>query len=394
MVLSSHSRNWLAQHLAADLQSLDPEQQQIRLTQLADLGLPGIDPLVAALVDENIQVARTAYELLQKSQQQWLTQDRAVQQRHHQKLVGALQKIAIQLPDDRTGWGTLLMQQTIQITANQRDDASRKLRRDATHAIEVLSLSDRAGPSVLSDQPIDANEPRRLIVRSKPLSLTAEEPRHGEPDPTTPLPGESEELRQMSVETQNRASSVVARSTGAVPTQEASVYSSGSAIKLRPAETDRPLDLRDISAGRETAIAAKPIHSVAHVVDSPVQTLDDSSVMQWLGSPHTSMREKAETELRLRGYDGTEIAIATQIAAGDTPARLALVDAISRSSQLDPRPWLFLLLNDQNRQVKLRTISVLATMQDAYVDQRLRKQLSEEQDAEVIARIRRVLELR
>jgi len=401
VVVSSQSRRWLVQHLTADFDSLNTKQKQTRLIQLADLGLPGIEPLVDALADDQIQVARTAFDLLQEAQNQWTALDRDDQQQRHHALIDSLETIAVHLPDDRTGWGTSLLQQTVLATVSRKDSASRNLYRSANHAIDLLSLSNRAGPSVLSAQPLSSSQPRRLTVRQKPLSISGV----GQSESWTDWPPTQPQSSPTGAKIVARSSSPANRSTVEGP----SVYRSGRTAKLRRADTDRPVQLRDVaqspeiqgpeiqsqkSQHLETSYATNPIRSVAHVVDSPMETLDDQSVMQWLDSPHTAMREQAKNELVSRGYDETQIAIATQIAVGDTPARLALVDAISRSTQIDPRPWLFMLLGDENRQVKLRTISVLATMKDAYVDQRLRKRLNEESDTKVASQIRRVLELR
>ncbi len=390
VVIGSQSRRWLVQKLSTDFDSLTVEQKQTRLTQIADLGLPGIHPLVAAMADEDPSVARTAYELLQQIQTVWASMDQEQQNRHHHALIQSLEAVAILLPDDRTGWGTELLQPAILASVDRRDDASRGLYRRATNAIDRLALSQRSGPSVLSDERIDRSEPRRLTVRSRAVSVSQTE--RG----TNPIKLQS--AKSDLVDQARTESRIIARSSGsdskAARGTESSIYRSGNAIKLRPTSRGENVVLQDIGRSRETSYQSRAIHSVAHVVDSPVEALDDQSVMLWLGSPHTPMREKAKTELIARGFGDTEISIATQIAAGDTPSRLVLVNAIARSDKIDPRPWLLMLLDDENRQVKLRAISILATMKDAYVDQRLRKQLVSESDAVVSDQIRRVLELR
>jgi hypothetical protein len=140
--------------------------------------------------------------------------------------------------------------------------------------------------------------------------------------------------------------------------------------------------------------AAPEIRSVTHIVDSPLETFSDNSVIHWLASPHLALRERARAELISRGYGNTELAIATQIASGDTRTRLELIDAIARSGSIDPRPWLLMMLDDRSRDVKLRVISVLATMKDPSIDRRLQSHLMNESDPTVSARIRRVLDLR
>jgi hypothetical protein len=390
VVIGSQSRQWLVQYLVSDFDSLSPEDKQVRLTQVAELGLPGIDPLVEAMAEADVSVARTAYELLEEVQGQWNLLGDTDRRRHYHALIESLETIAVHLPDDRTGWGTSLLQPAVSASVDRRDDASRKLYRRANHVTDMLSLSQRAGPSVLIAEPIAPAEPRRLAVRSKPISNRQ---RVQDADRIELQSAQSDSIRHTQA-----GARIFARSTDIeinVPNAaESSIYRSGRALKLQPTEGGEDIVLRGIGQSKETSYQAKPIHSVAHVVDSPVETLDDQSVMLWLGSPHTQMRDKAKAELISRGFGETAIAIATQIAVGDTPSRLALVDAISRSESIDPRPWLLMLLDDQNRQVKLRAISVLATMKDAYVDQRLRKQLAEERDTVVSEQIHRVLELR
>jgi hypothetical protein len=388
VMLGSYSKTWLAQHLVAEFASLDTATKRTRLTQVAELGIPGIEPLVSALADDEIVVARTAYELLQEVQGRWIELDREEQQRYHRVLVDSIQTIAVHLPDDRTGWGTNLLQQTVAATVNRRDDSSRSLYRSANRTIERLSLSDRAGPSVLSDEPIDSTEPRRLAIRTKALSISAA----NQSDASIELRAD-EPVQPLQKQGRSEARIVEGSSSHSRATEPA-VHRSGGAVKLQPANAGEQVVLRDIGERQETSYQAKPIVPVAHVVDSPLEALDDESVMKWLGSPHTAMREKANAELLSRGFSQTDISIATQISAGDTATRLTMIDAISRSDQIDPRPWLFMLLSDQNRQVKLRAISVLGTMQDAYVDQRLRMRLTDEQDKAVVAQIRNALEHR
>ena len=394
VIIGSQGRRWLVHRLTANFDSLDSQQKQSRLVQLAGLGLPGIDPVVRAMADKDSQVARTAYELLQEAQNQWTVFRRSDQEQYQHALIDSLEAVAIHLPDDRTGWGTSLLQQTVLATINRRDDASRKLYRRSNQAMDRMAITDRAGPSVLSDEPIDSGQPRRLTIRSKPLPVS-------EQDQSAKWTDWPPVAAVAAVQSESDSSNLqLAPDMGVdhgIPkrrTSEASVYRSGGAIKLQPMSSSQQVVLSELDQPRETSFQAKPLQSVAHVVDSPMETLDDQSVMKWLASPHTTMRQKARDELVSRGIGETEIAIATQIAAGDTPTKLALIDAISRSDQIDPRPWLFMMLGDENRQVKLRVISVLATMKDAFVDQRLQTQLVREPDTQVASQIRRVLDLR
>jgi hypothetical protein len=406
VAIGSYSRTWLAARLVADFHTLDADQKQTRLIQLADLGVAGITPLVGALADQDLGVARAAYELLQEMQNRWTVLTKSEQQRHHRVLVESLGKIAVELPPDRTGWGTNLLQQTVLLSVDRDDDSSRRLYHSASQALDILSLSDRATPTVaagLDDQPLDRDEPRRLVVRSRPLTVTSD----GQADPWTDWPPPVENAGRVNTQQTGRvaaaprqvveraAAVAVGPQSGSPPTvYRSGVTEAGRAPKLQRVSEDQTRLLRDVAENRETAYRSQPIQPVAPAVASPLEAMDDQSVMKWLGSPHTALREQARAELVSRGLGESEIAIATQIAVSDTPARLALIDAIARSDAFDPRPWLLMLLEDQNPQVKLKTIAVLATMQDAYIDQRLRNRLSQEPDTKVASQIRRVLSLR
>jgi hypothetical protein len=136
------------------------------------------------------------------------------------------------------------------------------------------------------------------------------------------------------------------------------------------------------------------VRPVGMLVDSPLETYDTESVIYWLGNSHAPLRTAAKDELKRRGLSDDEIGIATRIAAGDVQTKLDLVDFIARSGKHDPRPWLLLLMNDPSRDVKLKAVSVLATINDPAVEQKLRSRIIDEPDPTVAFRIRRLLDLR
>lgn len=405
VLIGNQSRRWLVHRLTHDFHALSGQDKQARLIQIADLDALAIEPLVSAFADDDINVARTAYDLLTQAQNSWTVLEPDEQERRHASMVQSLTSIAVHLPDDRTGWGTSLLQKTILMTVEARDPQSQALYRSATHAIEMLSLSDRSGPSILSPEPLDPLAPKRLAIRAKPLPLSLSALESG--GPTIAEAGTAAALPRDGQPLANAASpDSIASQAGDAPQshptarQEPSVYRSSS-TRLQAVDPNETIELRAVGQPSETSYqtndvqeASDEIQSVTHLVDSPMETFDDKSVMHWLGSPHQALREKARLELINRGFDDTQLNIATQIASGDVQTRMALIDAIARSNSIDPRPWLLMMLSDTSRDVKLRAISVLATMKDADVDGRLKMHLVEERDPTVAFRIRRVLDLR
>jgi hypothetical protein len=386
LVIAAQSRRWLLHQLTSDFASLSNPEKQARLIQIADLGPMGIEPLVQQLAAEDLEVARTAFELLREAQNQWILLSQKEQQRCHARMVATIESIAVQIPDDRTGWPTSLLQQTLMTTVQRKDEQATALYRDANHALELLSISDRAGPSILDAEPLDPNQPRRLTIRSAPLPVSAVDT----VDQWTDWPPTQSQAGS-AIEIVGRANDETSEDDSLAQTP--TVYRSGAAT-LQPIQSGEAVILRDIDQPEETSHHTSEIQPVTHLVDSPMETFDDKSVMHWLGSPHQALREKAKLELITRGFDGTQIAIATQIAAGDVQTRMALVDKLAESSGIDPRPWLLMLLEDQSREVRLRVVSILVTMDDPDITQRLRLHLVDERDPTVAFRIRRNLDIR
>ena len=423
LLLANQSKRWLAGRLTADFETLGTSQKIERLGQLAELGVFSVEPLVNSMADEDAGVARAGYELLRTAQNNWTVLPLEDEASRHQLLIDALKGIAIDLPGHRTGWGTSLMQQTL-LFASEHPDAIGDLPERVSNTISLLSLSGRPDKAATS---VDAEKIGRLDVQSGPLPVDAVQ---SVDEWTTWPPGQASSRHVAGAASRSQAnaaadlSSTAGQSTvsqsdvdylaegrsDSVPT----VYKSG-ANRLQVIGENEIVQLSDVAQSsasvnlesNQSVGFNQPVHSTdvnlamttdlnsqVTMVDSPMGTFDDASVMRWLGSPHTALREKAKLELVSRGFDGTAIAIATRIFTGDVTEKLELADALARTSVIDPRPWLLLLLQDADRDVRLRTISSLGSMDDPAIAGRLRTHLVDERDPAVASRIRRVLNLR
>jgi len=429
VILSNQSQRWIAGSLTSDFQALNAMEKTERLSQLADLGVYSVEPLVTSMVDRDSGVAGTAYELLRKAQNDWTVLPHEEETTRHVILIDALSKIAIKLPDDRTVWGTSLLQQTLLLASDPNRARRQVLQERANHAIGLLSLSRRPQSGAPDD--FKVSEPQRLEVHAEPLPVAVVT----SVDEWTTWPPNQEagerfaDLDQASSNTepdpqdaqgiaQNAQGEVVVRS------RAPSVYKSGT-NRLQLLGENETVELVDIAsapaqgipaqeipaqgipaqgipgvsfvpqteAERASYVTINPTSEVA-LVDSPLGTFDDVSVMRWLGSPHAVLRDKAKLELVSRGFDGTAIAIASRIHTGDARQKMELIDALGSTEMIDPRPWLMLLLQDESRDVRLHTLSVLGSMDDPAIVAQLRSKLAEEQDPTVAARMRRVLNLR
>jgi len=430
LLLANQSKRWLVGRLTADFETLGKTEKVARLKQLADLGVFSVEPLVNSMTDQDDGVARSGYALLRAAQNNWTVLPAEEEASRHELLVDSLKGIAIKLPDHRTGWGTSLLQQTLMFAA-EHPDVTGSLPERASQAINLLALSGRPTRSGATDDPGVA-QAGRLDVEGGPLPVDAVQP----VDEWTTWPPNQLAAREIggraAVATkspefdsvpasslrsdQAAGSGRVAFEAGTAPT----VYKSG-ANRLQVVGENEVVQLAEVGnsenhweplqaaagAGKEPSMINQPVHRAdlssspaldanaqVALVDSPMGTFDDASVMRWLGSPHAALREKAKLELVSRGFDGTAIAIATRIYTGDVDEKIELVDALAGTSVIDPRPWLLLLLQDSDRDVRSRTISSLGSMDDPAITASLQSHLAQERDPAVASRIRRVLNLR
>jgi len=412
IVVGSQSRQWIVSRLMSGFSEMQVPEKQQRLLQISELGFPAIESLVDAILDPETEVAWTACELLRQSQNHWTSYEWSDSRTYHEELIEQLARISPAIPNERTGWTTSLIQQTIMESVQKEDDASKQLYDFASQTLASMSLSSGSRPSSLNTGPpntgppntgpLDENSPVRLSVRSKPLPVADAESYGTWTD--WPSPPSRETSSHTPSEEQ--------------PSQESkprpSVYRS-STSKLRPVEPGERIVLRDIQATKPERAAMEPatvsaspisisqtpaddpngtIVATSYLTDSAFESYDTQSVIHWLGSNEASLRQKAKLELMQRGFSEQQMGFATQIASPDSASRLALVDAIARSRIDNPRPWLAILLDDSNRDVRLKTISVIATMNDPEMEKKLRSRLEQERDPVVNARIRRVLKLR
>jgi hypothetical protein len=439
LLLANQSKRWMIGRLTADFETLGATEKISRLKQLADLGVFSVEPLVNSMTDQDDSVARAGYELLRTAQNNWTVLPAEDEASRHELLIDSLKAVAIKLPDHRTGWGTSLLQQTLMFAA-EHPDATGSLPERASNAINLLALSGRPTLSGATAD-LETAQAGRLAVQGAPLPVddvqsvdqwTTWPPNQlvarelGEPSPVATSSADVDSVASFSLRSDQAG---VPERTGIRSAYTPTVYKSG-ANRLQVVGENEVVQLAEVASsqehletgkpeakGQESSIISQPVqradltspnaleanaleanaleaNAQVAMVDSPMGAFDDASVMRWLGSPHAALREKAKLELVSRGFDGTAIAIATRIYTGDVNEKIELVDALVGTSVIDPRPWLLLLLQDSDRDVRSRTISSLGSMDDPAITARLQSHLAQENDPAVASRIRRVLNLR
>jgi HEAT repeats len=388
LTLVNRGPQFLANHLMKDFASLESAKQHQRLMQVASLGQAGIKPLVDQLASPAYETSQLAHTLLSEIQNSWITLNPSDARKRHQMLVDSIESISAQLDERQTALASRLVTQSLEVSRKDTGEDGMYLARRCDEVLERLSIPQNAGPIALNAEALDPTLPARIAVQPKviPGDETFEESSSNDP----------------------------------LSSDEPSIVSSGSStiilksgsLSLTPLDEDETISLRDINEElivpvTETAhhvppASEKPLVSPVSIqqvsspplTSSPVESLVDESIYPLLHHDQPSLREAAEIELRSRGYQERELHLAAMAGSPQIEDRIALVDHLANLDESDPRPWLRRMLHDGHRDVRLRAISVIATMNDPDAMTVLRLRLAQEGDTTVAARLRRVLDLR
>ncbi len=368
VIAQAQSRRWLLDRWVSGLSDLPVTQQVERLLQIDALGDIATETLARRLAATDDTVAATAYELLRDHQNEWSSRDDRSLGRAHRNLAVGIESVASELFGNRIRWATELLNQSIvecvDRTVPEMDDAYASANRvvallNPPSSIDRSTESIALSPSSIS--PVD-NVPRLL------------------PLPVRVQSAEDESLSQLAVDTPPPPTETIQTPATAASTNEPIT------LLARPAPT--------LAAATENDSIRDSIQPVRQLTHSSLEAFDTKSVIQLLGASTAKMHDQAVDELVRRGLSNEEIRVANQLASPILDVRLGLLDSIANRTDVDPRPWLLWLAEDANREVRLRAISSLASMNDPAVKKALRGRLAAESDQTVAARIRRAVDVR
>lgn len=360
------SQYWLLHQLTSNWDSQPVAVRVERLDSLAGLDNLGRPMLVRALTDPHRRVAHSAFDHLLDQQAAWVAMPDAQADEKYRQLVEQLTKVAADLPADRRGWLATLLNATIVETVE--------------HSSEDATLAYAQATKLLADSPLKhapaevvETSSSRVALRSEalPVDLMAEDdvgeillhPLAGASNgPAPPNDTSSPEFQEAPVENEELQ-----------PISEANA-STGNA---------KDASLNDT--------AERVVVPVQHLTDAPFETYSTRSVIAWLRSVQPKLRDIARSELIRRGFGEPELELAARMADPDIRVRLGLLNDLSQRGDIDPRPWLLWMAEDAERDVRLRALTSLATMQDPNVHEKLRERLQHESDPAVVSLLRRVL---
>jgi hypothetical protein len=388
--------------LSQDFQSLESEEKQSRLDQLSKLGVAGVEPMMAGLVDKDPEVADHATKLIRDLQTQWTTLPRAESQGHQLALINAVEQYAQRFPEPQQTWAASFLNQAIIENVDDDRRSSQQVFSAANTALQHLFHGDlvasehtvalKPAPNphhsldaVASQQPV---EPLPLRVSDGESSWTDWPPQEpkilqagflGDADQEQPVTQETK-VAQASLLIPTVTNVQVAVHSEAVHSE--AVHSEAVHSESADANAERPAR---IEAVEETMMPEQ-----THV---DWATFDTASIIQVLGSHQPGLRNQASEQLLQRGFSETELSVANAIANSDAAYRIELIRQLATQETVDARPWLLLLLRDDDREVKLEAVSALVRFLDPQIRKELRLRMIDETDQKVVLRIRNVLQL-
>lgn len=413
-------RQFLLAHWITGFDDLDAAAKQSRLTQIAGFGFDAIEPLVDKLVAEDDAVSASAFTLLQQLQNDWITLSPADAQSAHHRLIGAI--AATFCPPRKPAPSARQSGQTDRPNPLQRARASELLRQSVLEfssapaqsgellaaANGLLATLDVRAPSqpMLVDSPVKLAAETRPHSVSKVVQFSSPVRQSGWTDWPPGRPPAARIVRsgtrQANFSAEQPASSTAARShlqslpPGVMaplrPISPAPTNPAPPADAPHPDHAARPAGaaMSPVLATRHPA--GRVIQVVAHRDEEVVATRRDAAWIEQLASPVAGQSELARMELVQRGLTPPQVQLARNWSTAAPAQRLALVDSLAHSGQLESALWLSVALGDPDREVRLRVASVLEKTDDTAVLAKLRKQLARESDPHVAYRIRRILD--
>ncbi|TWT73108.1 HEAT repeat domain-containing protein [Allorhodopirellula solitaria] len=362
-------KQFLLSQLVASLDGLGSAGKQNRLTQIAGFGTDAIAPLVGQLVADEEAVSATAFELLRKMQNDWITLPPAAGRAAHDRLVDAIANtFAVSLgppanvePNDAAG---------------RRAGCSPASRARAQELVQQSVLEFSATPSLNSELLVAAN---RLLGELEVAGASAvQSPALQPAAPQSAAP--RARLVRSAARLRGAADSTPVQSGGRPSTP---VQRSGWTDWPPPASMQTARIVRSTAGQTRLGVAASSpgnegrLQEVPRGVTVPLGRVSSQESVAVGPVPETLQAPAAVVAAR-RPVDGV-----IQVAAHQEDASL---DTLGSEELLE-------LLGDADRRVRLQAASALAQTQDAAVLAALRQRVVDEPDPHVAARIRRILDL-
>ncbi|WP_168563759.1 HEAT repeat domain-containing protein [Crateriforma spongiae] len=384
LAVQHYSRVWLVHRYTQDLNQLPTDQRIARLLELSTLGGPdrndaAMPTIVAALTDPEPPFAQAAWRILQQAQDDWALLSPSRSDQKHRQLIRLIGQQADRVPADRTAWAAGLVQTSLDALRRSGKDDDLQINRLALNTLQRLNESG-ASATVTGDGDTTvegkitptaaAPTPLRIVGMSAPLPIGNDWA--GNVDDAAP--------NSVAANTDEAANQPAQASARPIQAQDDTNLQAVApeTVHLKPVG-----DTPQIVAVAKATPPTSAVQTTSHLVQSPLEAMDIRTVVQFLADPAPETHDLAEAELRRRQWSDSKIELADRLVSGSVSARLELIDWLGSQSKFDPRAWLLLLLDDTDARIRHRVVSVLKTVNDPDVQDRLRKHAASESAPEI-----------
>jgi hypothetical protein len=400
-------QSYLAQHIGENLDQASESELPLRIQQLIELGDPGITALTEALNSDEARVAQAAEAALANQIRHWKSRDAAEASPRIAHLVRELaERLPQYRPRARASAGELAAQ-----TLDWCPDGARVAR---AQFISDCALLVRAAA-------IDCNPTQ---PRNSAVFMTG--PQHSAPPPepedsysaflerpvTAPESTESPPRSESAPLLNDYQPPKMARSPSGLPSSPSPPVSARietvpqtspespqddarEMLEQPPAPLDPPLT-RPVPWDPRRAKSAESStarHLSANQADSIVELhcQDDLSLMRRLHASSPYDARAARSELTRRGFDARHLRMAEDLTNPDPGVRLHFAQTLPAIRDVDIRPWLRTLADDDDPQVRQAAIAVIATLGTPESQSWLRRLQLTEEDPRIQWQLNRLL---
>lgn len=347
-----------ADHLQRRLATAPAEEVTELVEAIAGLGDAGTSRLVAALASPRAEVVAAARGALREQVDRWEALDASRAASKLAKLVEALAAGADALePAERTFAADLALRALLCPAGGE--GASLGGHCERIFKIAAQKADGASGPEGEADGLAAAAE-----MESKPVPLPGQ---LRSPLDVLDLPGGGLPIDGLMLEADSRADG--AAETAAADGGEPRRHEAESAA--RPlAET--PTRARQ-GGGDDSPIVPSAADGPTGTDDGgirpvgmaePLAAMTPAELLRALRGAGDELRRMAGDELRKRGWPEREVVLALHLAGDDAGERRRWAESLPRISGLDAKPWLLWLSEDDDPEVRLVALTLMATTRD------------------------------